>query len=448
MYYLCTFKGMNKQTCDLLLTAERILTGTEQRIVGPIAIAISDGVIRKVDTLSDVEALYDAKKRMDLGNALLMPGLINAHTHVPMTFLRGFADDLPLMEWLTQHIFPIEAKLIDRIVSLGAKLGMYEMMRSGTTAFVDSYLLEENVLAAAQSMGMRCVGGEAVFAFDTPAYAGWDGVEQLYRNLAEKYPQGGLVQVALMPHSVYTTSDERLKQTMSLAEELDLMLHIHLSESAGEVAQSKELHQGRRPITYANDMGLLNERTILAHMVEMTDDEIELVSHSGAGIVHNPVSNLKLASGFARTKEMLEAGISVALGTDGACSNNTLDMFETMKLAAILAKGCSLDATAVPAATALRMATVESARIFRIPGLGVLAEGSPADIIALDLNEPNMCPIYNELSHAVYAASGKDCVMTMVKGKVLYDHGKYTDGSYTDVFAEMQDLVAWVRSAR
>ncbi len=440
--------GMNKQTCDLLLIAERILTGTEQKIEGPVAIAISDGVIRKIDTLSDVEALYEAKERKDLGNVLLMPGLINAHTHVPMTFLRGFADDLPLMEWLTQHIFPIEAKLTDRIVNLGARLGMYEMMRTGTTAFVDSYLLERNVLEAAAKMGMRCIGGEAVFAFDTPAYKGWSGVEQLYRRLKEKYPQGGLVQVALMPHSVYTTSDERLKQTMSLAEELDLMLHIHLSESSGEVSQSKKLHQGRRPIDYANDMGLLNERTILAHMVEMTDDEIDLVAKSGAGIVHNPVSNLKLASGFARTKEMLEAGISVALGTDGACSNNTLDMFETMKLAAILAKGNSLDATAVPAVTALRMATVESARIFRIPGLGVLAEGSPADIIALDLNEPNMCPIYNELSHAVYAASGKDCVMSMVQGNILYERGCYMDGLYADVFAEMQDLVNWVRSAR
>ena len=193
-------------------------------------------------------------------------------------------------------------------------------------------------------------------------------------------------------------------------------------------------------------MGLLNERAVLAHMVDVMDEELETVAASGAAIVHNPVSNLKLASGFARVQDMLMAGIPVSLGTDGACSNNSLDMFETMKLAAILAKGCTGDATAVPAMKALGMATVEGARIFRTPGLGTMAPGAPADMIALDLDEPNLCPIFNEVSHAVYAASGKDCVFTMVDGRILYDHGCYTDGLYADTAAEMQELVEWVKA--
>lgn len=446
---LCgTFPCMEKQTCDLLVTASRLLTGTDQGgMAGNAGVAVRDGKILETGRAEELETKWKAADRKDLGNALLMPGLVNAHTHVPMTFLRGFADDLPLMEWLTKHIFPVEAHLTDKIVSLGARLGMYEMMRTGTTAFVDSYLLEAHVLQEAERMGMRCAGGEAVFAFPSPAYADWNGAEALYRELAKRFPGRGRVQAAVMPHSVYTTSDDVLKRCMKLAEELDLMLHIHLSESAGEVEQCRSLHQGRRPVEYARDMGLLNSRTVLAHMVDVTDGELETVAASGAAIAHNPVSNLKLASGFARVQDMLDAGISVSMGTDGACSNNSLDMFETMKLTALLAKGRTGDATAVPAMQALRMATAEGARIFRIPGLGTLSPGAPADMIALNLDEPNLCPIFNEASHAVYAASGKDCMFTMVDGKILYDRGRYADGLYADTVAEMQDLVAWVKNS-
>lgn len=446
---LCgTFPCMEKQTCDLLVTASRLLTGTDQgSMAGNAGVAVRDGKILETGRAEELETKWKAADRKDLGNALLMPGLVNAHTHVPMTFLRGFADDLPLMEWLTKHIFPVEAHLTDKIVSLGARLGMYEMMRTGTTAFVDSYLLEAHVLQEAERMGMRCAGGEAVFAFPSPTYADWNGAEALYRELAKRFPGRGRVQAAVMPHSVYTTSDDVLKRCMKLAEELDLMLHIHLSESAGEVEQCRSLHQGRRPVEYARDMGLLNSRTVLAHMVDVTDGELETVAASGAAIAHNPVSNLKLASGFARVQDMLDAGISVSMGTDGACSNNSLDMFETMKLTALLAKGRTGDATAVPAMQALRMATAEGARIFRIPGLGTLSPGAPADMIALNLDEPNLCPIFNEASHAVYAASGKDCMFTMVDGKILYDRGRYADGLYADTAAEMQDLVAWVKNS-
>lgn len=437
---------MTPTTCDLIIKASHLIVNDpEETILTDAAIAVANGRIAAVGPASGITAEWTSADVRDMGEALLMPGLVNAHTHVPMTFLRGFADDLPLLEWLTKYIFPVEAQLTREIVALGARMGMYEMMRTGTTAFVDSYLLEEEIFNTADAMGMRCVGGEVVFSFPSRTYSCWEEARELYREHARRYPSGGRVQAALMPHSVYTTSDEILKGCMELAEELDLMLHIHLSESAGEVAQCRDMHQGRRPVAYARDMGLLNQRTVLAHMVDVDDDELAMVAESGSQIVHNPVSNLKLASGFARVAEMRQQGISVALGTDGACSNNTLDMFETMKLSALLAKGREMDATQLSASETLRMATHESARIFRRAGLGSLTVGAPADIIALDLTEPNMCPMFNPVSHAVYAASGKDCILTVVDGKVLYERGSYLDGLYQETRREMANLVSWVR---
>lgn len=436
---------MIQQDCDLILQAESILANTPEGGIFPQgAIAIKDGIIAGIGAIRDILASWNAPSIKNLGESLLMPGLINGHTHVPMTFLRGFADDLPLMEWLTKHIFPVEAHLTKEIVALGARWGMYEMMRTGTTAFVDSYLLEEQVLSTADSMGMRCAGGEVVFAFPSPAYPDRKGAEKLYIEQAERYKGHKRIQIAVMPHSVYTTDADLLRECMKWAENLDLMLHIHLSESAGEVAQSMSMH-GCRPIDYANRLGLLHERSWLAHMVDMTDEEIQLTARSGAHIIHNPVSNLKLASGIAPLAAMTKAGISVGLGTDGACSNNTLDMFESLKTAAILAKAEAKDATAIPADQALRMATIESGRIFRTPGLGTLSVGAPADIIALDMTEPNLCPLFNPVSHAVYAASGKDCIMTMVDGKILYEQGTYSDGLFNDTRAAIQDIVSWVR---
>ena len=436
---------MIQQDCDLILQANHILTSASNNAsISHGAIAVKNGTIAAIGESDRILATWMAPAVKNLGESLLMPGLINAHTHVPMTFLRGFADDLPLMEWLTKHIFPVEAHLTKEIVALGARWGMYEMMRTGTTGFVDSYLLEEQVLSTADAMGMRCAGGEVVFAFPSPAYLDREGVKKLYAAHAEKYKGHKRIQIAVMPHSVYTTDDDLLRDCMTMAEKLDLMLHIHLSESSGEVAQSMQLH-GLRPVAYAHKLGLLNGRTWLAHMVDLTQEEIDLVARSGAHVVHNPVSNLKLASGIAPIASMSKAGISIGLGTDGACSNNTLDMFETLKTAAILAKAEAKDATVIPAEEALHMATVESAGIFRTPGLGSLSVGAPADIIALDMTQPNLCPLFNPTSHAVYAASGKDCIMTMVDGKILYEKGNYSDGMYDDTRAAICDIISWVK---
>jgi 5-methylthioadenosine/S-adenosylhomocysteine deaminase len=319
-------------TCDLLVSADRLLDGIGNVYSAGVAVAIREGVITEIGAVGEMINKWHAADHCNLEHTLLMPGLINAHTHVPMTFLRGFADDLPLMNWLEEHIFPVEAKLTDRIVALGARLGMYEMMRTGTTAFVDSYLLEENVLHEAFHMGMRCAGGEAVFAFPSPAYRDLNDAETLYRRLAERFGTHGRIQVVMMPHSVYTTDDEVLKHCLHLSEELDMMLHIHLSESEDEVKKSRQLHNGLSSIMYAHKIGLLNDRSHLAHMVNVTNEELSLLASSGVGVVHNPVSNLKLASGIARIPDMLNAGIPIGLGTDGACSNNSLDMFETMKV--------------------------------------------------------------------------------------------------------------------
>ncbi|MEG2970175.1 MAG: amidohydrolase [Akkermansia sp.] len=438
---------MPQTHCDLLLHADHILTNNQESdLWNNASIAIQSGKIVAIGAREEIEQSWVATQIKNMGDSLLMPGLINAHTHVPMTFLRGFADDLPLMDWLTKHIFPVEAHLTKEIVALGSRWGMYEMMRTGTTSFVDSYLLEDQVLSTADTMGMRCVAGEVIFAFPSPAYANWDAAADLYRAQVAQYKDNNRIQLAVMPHSVYTTNDQILRQSMKLAEELDLMLHMHLSESQGEVDQSLDLHHGQRPIAYANNMGLLNPRTFMAHMVAMTDDEIATVATTGTHIIHNPASNFKLASGFAPITQMRRAGISVGLGTDGAASNNTLDMFETLKMTALVAKAVEQDATVIPAQEALNMATVESARIFRTPGLGTLKVGSPADIIALDMTEPNLCPLYHPLSHVVYAASGKDCILTVVDGKILYERGSYADGLYDDTRKAIKDIVAWAKS--
>lgn len=432
--------------CDLIIKCSTLVTqNTERALFDNAAMAVKNGKIMAVGTQQDIMHSYDASEVLDLSGHMVMPGLINAHTHVSMTLLRGLADDLPLMEWLTKHIFPVEQKLTPEHVRLGALLGCAEMIRTGTTAFCDMYLMEHAVAKAVDEAGLRAVVGEVIFEFPSPAYADLNAAMDVVRDMHDTYKDHDRIRTAVMPHAVYTTNPELLTRAGELAEELDIPLHIHLAESASETAQSLERFS-KRPIEHLDALGLIQSRTHAAHCVDMTDDEIALFARKGIRVSHNPESNMKLASGISPVQKLLNAGIPVGLGTDGACSNNNLNMFEEMGSAALLAKVSGMDPTALDAQTVLDMATRGGAACLDWPAIGSLEPGQAADCIAIDLSAPNLMPMYSPVSHAVYSATGNEVAMTMVSGEILYNKGKYTRFDYPALLEEIRELAKWVRA--
>ena len=429
-------------SCDLLLHAAHILCRARDGTLHTLSdgvIAVTDGLIRDLGPKTALAPQWQARRELHLGNALLLPGLINAHTHASMTVFRGIADDLPLMEWLNNHIFPLERQLTQRFVHLGALLGCAEMIRTGTSAFQDMYIMEDEVCRAADIAGLRCLAGEGVFAFPTLAVPKPETALELVREQADRWKRHSRVRIAVMPHAVYTTNPEILRACMALAEAFDLPLHMHLAESAAESASCLEMH-GKRPIPYCRDLGLLTPRASLAHVVDASEEELDILAQNGACVVHNPSSNMKLASGVAKVPAMLERGIRLALGTDGAAANNRLNMFTEMGRAALLHKAAGKDPSLCPAGKIFEAATIGGANALGDTRLGVLAAGRPADIIALDLASPNLQPLYAPVSHAVYAATGMEVRMNMVDGEILYLDGQFTRFNYPDLLAEMQEI--------
>jgi 5-methylthioadenosine/S-adenosylhomocysteine deaminase len=432
-----------EQTCDLLVTADILLTQDgERRIIEDAAVAIKDGRINVLGTRSELAHML-AKEHLSLRRSLLMPGLVNAHTHVSMTLFRGLADDLPLMEWLTEHIFPREKHLTAEVVQLGALLGCAEMIRTGTTAFQDMYLIENAVAEAVNHSGLRCRMGEGIFAFPSPAYASIPEAYALVREQAACYKNHPRIRVAVMPHSVYTTTPEIMIACRDLARELGLPLHLHLAETAVEVQTCLDMH-GKGPVEYCRELDLLSPYTTIAHGVVLTGEELDILASTGTCVAHNPRSNMKLASGVAPVPDMLARGMLPGLGTDGASSNNSLNMFAEMSACALLHKVHRLEATACPAQTVLDMATLGSAAALHWPELGRIEPGAPADLIALNLDSPNLQPLYSPVSHLVYAASGHELHMCMVDGKVLYKDGAYFSLDYPVLLSETQKLKKWV----
>jgi 5-methylthioadenosine/S-adenosylhomocysteine deaminase len=375
-----------------------------------------------------------------------MPGLINGHTHVSMTLFRGIADDLPLMEWLTGHIFPRERHLTAEVVELGALLGCAEMLRTGVTAFADRYLMENAVAAAVERGGLRCLMGEGIFSFPSPAYSSVNEGYALVREQAERYRGNSRIRVAVMPHSVYTTTPEILAACRDLAAELHVPLCLHLAETSTEVENCLASF-GKRPVAYCRDLELLSPATVIAHGVHLDDGELDILAASGARIVHNPRSNMKLASGVAPLPAMLARGMLPGLGTDGAASNNSLNLFAEMSACALLHKAHSGDPTVCPAQTVFDMATLGSAAALGWPELGRLVPGAPADMIALDLDSPNLQPLYNPISHLVYAASGHEVCMTMVEGRIVYQNGSYRTLDHAALLREVRKLRRWILDA-
>jgi 5-methylthioadenosine/S-adenosylhomocysteine deaminase len=370
------------------------------------AIAVHDGRIVAVRPAAESLARYRPARRIDLPEHVVTPGWINIHTHAAMTLLRGVGDDMPLMRWLTERIWPLERALVsEQFVHDGALLAAIEMLRAGQTCCSDMYFYPEATARALRSVGMRAVVGIIAIEFPT-AYAA-DAEDYLRKGLAarDELREDALTHFTLAPHAPYTVSDATLMHVATLAEELDLPVHTHVHETAHEVEVSTSEH-GVRPLARLERLGLVSERLIAVHAVHLDDREIALLAQRGATVAHCPASNLKLASGVAPIARLLAAGVNVAFGTDGAASNNRLDLIEETRLAALLAKGASGDASALPAWQALECATLNAARALGLEArIGSIEAGKDADLTAFDLSAIETRPCYDPVSHLVYAGS-------------------------------------------
>ncbi len=434
--------------CDLLLTADLLLPQDDARSeIADAAVAIAGGRVAALGPAAVIVPAFVPRRRLDLGRALILPGLVNAHTHAAMTMFRGLADDLPLLDWLHSAIFPVEARLTPAAVRLGARIACAEMTRVGVTCFLDGYLFSDEVLAAADDAGLRCVAGEGLFAFPNPAFPDASAALAHTRARAGRLADNERLRQCVLPHAIYTTTPEIMRAAWETAGELGIPFVTHLAESPGETAQVMRQH-GARPVEYMRRHGLLGARALFAHCVDLSPEEIDILAASGSAVAHCPESNAKLASGFAPTAAMLRAGVVVGLGTDGPASNNDLNMFGEMNAAALTHKGNLSDPTAVNAAQALDMATRGAAEAIGWPELGRLTAGGPADLVALDLDKPNMQPLHRPVSQLVYAATGFETRLTVCAGRVLYEDGAYAAFDSEELLVEAADLAAWVRSHR
>ena len=393
-------------------------------------VALRDGVIEAVLPRAAAQKRFSSYENVPLDEHALIPGLVNAHTHAAMTLMRGLADDLPLMRWLEEHIWPAEMKHVSpQYVQDGTLLACAEMLRGGITCFNDMYFFPGAALEAALAAGMRVSIGMIVFDFPS-AYAA-DPDDYLAKGLAlrDRWREHPLVSFCLAPHAPYTVSDATFGKIAKLAAEVDVPVHIHLHETAEEIARSLSEH-GVRPIERLERLGLLGPGLIAVHAVHLNDAEIALLAKHGASMVHCPSSNLKLASGFAPVAKMAAAGINVALGTDGAASNNRLDMFEEMRLCALLAKAVAQDAEALPAHAALRAATLGGAAALGLEArIGSIAPGKSADLAAVRLVGPELSPCYDPQSHMVYAAGRHNVSDVWVEGRHLLRSGQFPDSA-------------------
>ncbi len=383
---------------------------------------------------------YQGKTTEHLDNHALLPGLINCHTHAAMTLMRGIADDLPLMDWLNNHIWPLEQKwMSETFVKDGTDLAIAEMILGGTTCFNDMYFFPEITAKQAIHHNIRAKVGLIVIDFPSVWARNSDEYIEKGLSLHEQLRQSELCTTAFAPHAPYTVSDEPLQKIKTLADKLELPIHIHLHETLHEVEQAQS-NSGQRPLQRLQKLGLINPSLIAVHMTQLTDEEISLFAESGAHIVHCPESNLKLASGFCQVAKCLNAGINVAIGTDGPASNNDLDMFGEMRSAALLGKAVAGDASAIPAMTALRMATINGAKALGLDNCcGSLSIGKAADIIAIDLNHLETQPLYCPVSQIVYAASRQQVTDVWVAGKRLLKNRYLTTFNINDLKAKIAD---------
>lgn len=411
---------------DLLIKPSWIITVNEDdQVFTEHAVAVHAGRILDILPHFEAEQKYQAGQTVVLPQHALLPGFVNAHTHAAMSLLRGLADDLPLMEWLQEHIWPAERQWADRqFVYDGSKLAIAEMLRSGTTCFNDMYFFAEETVKAVQETGIRASLG--MILIDFPTAYGADPADYLQKglNLRDSLKNEPLIQCCFAPHAPYTVSDQPLEQIHELAERFNLPIHMHVHETADEVLQAIQSTQ-ERPLARLERLGLLDRHFLAVHMTQLQASEIELLAYKAVHVIHCPESNLKLASGFCPVAKLLAAGVNVALGTDGNASNNDLDMLGEMRTAALLAKAVAQDASVVSAHQVLRMATFNGAKALGLEQeIGSIEIGKSADLITINLGGLESQPLYDPISHLVYCTTRDQVTHVWVAGKILLEERK------------------------
>jgi 5-methylthioadenosine/S-adenosylhomocysteine deaminase len=419
-----------------------------RRVLPRGSIAIDGRDIVAVDTAEAIAARYRGRDTIDASGSVVMPGLINTHTHAPMVMFRGLADDLALMDWLQKYIFPAEAKTVSpEFVRIGTRLAALEMIESGTTTYTDMYYFEDEIARATKAAGLRGVLGETIIQFPvadakTPA----DSLA-LTERFAREFANDDLITPAVAPHAMYTLDPETLKACRALADRLSIPVIIHLAETKDEVKTAQDKYK-LTPTAFLESIHFWGPRTVAAHGVHVTPDDMAILARRHVGVSHNPESNMKLASGIAPVEALRKAGVAVGLGTDGAASNNDLDMFEAMRQAAFLHKLVAEDPRAIPAPVALEMATIDGARVLGMERtLGSLEPGKRADLIVVSMASARQTPMYDPVSHLVYVTRGDDVTTTIVNGRVLMRDRKVLTLDERQVLADARAMAAKVRAA-
>ena len=417
---------------DTLIHAKWIIpVEPKETVYENFAIAIKNDKIIALLSSKDARKKFIAKEELILENHALIPGLVNTHTHAAMSLFRGLANDLPLMNWLNKHIWPAEKKWISAdFVKDGAQLAIAEMIRSGTTCFNDMYFFPDSTAEVCANIGMRVVIGLIVIDVPTSWASNSDEYLAKGESIHDAFKHNPLISTAFAPHAPYTVSDDSLKRIAVLAEELDIPIHMHIHETADEIEQSINQY-GKRPLERLSDLGLLSSRLIAVHMTQLEKNEIEEIKKTRVNIVHCPESNLKLASGFCPVGVLEKNNINVSIGTDGAASNNDLDMLGEMHTSALLAKGVANDCTCSNAHTTLKMATLNGAKALGLnKSIGSLKKGKQADIVAIDLNQIETTPLYDPLSQIIYSADRRQISDVWIAGKRLLEKKKLTTIKY------------------
>jgi len=434
------------QAVDLLINAKWIAPVEPDNVALPDHfIAVTDGVITAIGPSSELTHSFQAKETIDLPDHVLIPGMVNAHTHAAMTLLRGYADDLPLMDWLQNHIWPAEDKWAsEKFVRIGTDLAIAEMLRGGVTCFNDMYYFPDVTAQRAEAAGMRaCVG---LIMLESPTIWASTADEYLEKGIQvhDDFRHSELVFTAFAPHAPYTVSDESLKRIRVLADELDISVHIHLHETAHEI-QEATARYGMRPLERLSQLELLNSRFQAVHMTQLIDEEINALVKNNVNVVHCPESNLKLASGTCPVHELMQAGVNIALGTDGAASNNDLDMIGEMRTAAMLAKGASENPMALPAKDALRAATLGGAiALGGADQFGSLVAGKAADMVAINLNDIRTQPVYDPIAQIVYSANRDQVSDVWIAGKIVVRSGQLLTLSQNSILDEVTQLASQI----